>query len=230
MCLPTLIEIVPHPHKPHPSKRSSIRPIPSHQTDRIAPEHSSPSPCIITISPRNSPRSPYSPENRGIRLRGEASPKGLALRVEREGSCASPPKPRGSPSPKPPVCQNARKGRRGSASSSSSSSSSSLSSSNKSFRELKEKVEQLLKRCKGLEDEVKAGKEKELQKEKEREKAGQEMKAEKEREEKIQREVGGLQDKVQGLGREVEGMRREVFVRRRREEEVRWGLRGRGRG
>ena len=218
MCVPYLIEIKPTPRR----KSDCIRPI-TQKADPMPPAKSSPPPCIITIEPR-SPKPPSkkcSSEKGGIHVRGEASPRGLALQFERrQEPCKkeSPhepvpsPKtpPAKSPPPIPPICSCPKGGR---SHSSSSSSSSSSSVSTRSFRELKEKVEQLLRRATNLEKELQT----------DRSKANQNLWVGAGRDNKIEREVSGLRDAVGGLGKEVEMLRRGLHFRGEKEVDTQCG-------
>ncbi|KAI4144104.1 MAG: hypothetical protein L6R39_004320 [Caloplaca ligustica] len=209
MCVPYLIEINPKPRK----NPDCIRPVPQ-QAGRPPPERCSPPPCIITIEPRSpkSPKRSCSSERGGVHLHGQASPKGLALQIEREWQACkrddSSPKQNPSPQPappKPPVPHSPAKAR----SHSSSSSSSSSSVSGRSFRELKDKVDLFLRRLTNLEKELSA----------DRSRANQNLWVGAGRDDKIEREVGGLRDAVGGLNKEVEMLRKDLRSRARKDTE-----------
>ncbi|KAL8827433.1 MAG: hypothetical protein Q9170_007021 [Blastenia crenularia] len=208
MCVPYLIEIKPTPRK----KQDCIHPLPQGACP-APPAKSSPPPCIITIEPRSpkSPRRACTPEKGGIHVRGEASPRGLALEIEREERCVKEPhmpKQKVSPhvpSPKPPVGHSPRdKGRRNS----SCSSSSSVVSMN-SFRELKGRVEECFRRITSLEKELQA----------DRGRANKNLWIAAGRDDKIEKEVCGMRDSVEGLNKEIRTLRSELQTNCKRDAE-----------
>ncbi|KAI4120443.1 MAG: hypothetical protein LQ338_007016 [Usnochroma carphineum] len=212
MCVPYLIEINPKPRK----KPACVRPVPS-QAGRTPSEKCSPPPCIITIEPR-SPRSPKgssSSDKGGIHVRGQASPKGLALQIEREEQPCDKdqPPPKQKPSPQcPPPNTAASHSPRKARSRSSSSSSSSSSISTRSFRELKEKVELLFRRVTNLEKELNA----------DRSRANRNLWVAAERDSKIGREISGLKDAVGGLNQDMNLLRKDLYSRDRKDAGGQW--------
>ncbi|KAL9600449.1 MAG: hypothetical protein Q9219_003202 [cf. Caloplaca sp. 3 TL-2023] len=205
MCLPYLIEIKPSPRR----KPDCARPVPK-KAGLTPPLKCSPPPCIITIEPR-SPRPPKaecSPGKKSIHVRGEASPRGLALKIEREEECnkeQQPPKQGKSsqiPTPNPPPCRSPKRERSNSPSSSSS------SVSTTSFRKLQERVEEYILRLTNLEKEF----------QNDRSKANRNLWAAAGRDDKIERELCGLRDTVGGMNKEIEVVRKDVWHLRRRED------------
>ncbi|KAL8706628.1 MAG: hypothetical protein Q9225_007932, partial [Loekoesia sp. 1 TL-2023] len=208
MCVPYLIEIKPTRR----AKPDCIRPVPN-KAGLTPPAKCSPPPCIITIEPRSPKPSKRecSSEKGSIQVRGEASPRGLALQFERrqepgaqeQSPCKQVPSPQPAP-PNPPICNCLKKKKR----SSSRSSSPSTSVSTRSFDELKEKVEQLIRQAAGLEKELQA----------DRSRANQNVWVAAGRDDKVEREVSGLKAEVGGLGKEVELLRRDLALRAERKD------------
>ncbi|KAL9027701.1 MAG: hypothetical protein Q9196_003816 [Gyalolechia fulgens] len=221
MCVPYLIEIKPTPRQ-NPDR---VRPVPS-KAGSTPPATCSPPPCIVTIEPRNpkSPRRECSSEKGSLHVRGEASPRGLALQFERrQEPCKkeqSPPKPSPSPQPRPapppappppppppdpPISHSLKQKEK-----SSSCSSSSSSVSTRSFRELKEKVEQVIRQITNMEKELQA----------DRSRANRNLWIAAGRDDQIEREVCGLRDAVGGMNRAVDVLREDVHSRGQRDAEA----------
>lgn len=221
MCVPYLIEIKPTPRP----KLDCVRPVPQ-KTGSTPPAKCSSPPHVVTIEPRHPkslPRKECSSEKGGLHVRGEVSPRGLALQFERrQEPCKkeqSPRKPAPSPQPTPPppppspppqqqpTCHSPKKEKRtGSCSSASS------SVSTRSFRELKGKVEQLVHRITNLEKEF----------QNDRSRANKNLWIAAGRDDRVEREVCGLKDAVGGLNREVEMLRNDLHSKCRKDPEAQW--------